>query len=152
MKMKYAPPEPKRWALMEWTDIPSKLNPELVYLRRLRILQTPWWAVYLHWINEPDTDRDIHDHPWRFWSLILRGGYTEEIYERLAPIIAKRRWRQWSAHHMPITMAHRITSVEPKTVTLVITGRRVRDWCFWTEDGLIPWRQYLADNENRGDV
>lgn len=48
MKVTYAAPEPKRWSLMEWTDIPSKSDPELVYLRRLRILQTPWGAVYLH--------------------------------------------------------------------------------------------------------
>lgn len=148
MDVKYAPPVPKRWSAMEWTDIPSKTNPELVYLRRLRVIQTPWWAVYVHWINEPDTDRDPHDHPWNFWSFILRGGYTEVIYERLHPIHTEQTWRQYSWHRMPITKAHSITSVEPGLMTLVITGRRVRTWCFWTEEGLVPWRQYLAINES----
>src|SRR5687767_1497882 len=31
-----------RYAFMEMADIPSADNPELVYLRRLRIAQTPW--------------------------------------------------------------------------------------------------------------
>lgn len=81
MEIKHRPPESTEWAFMRWADIPSKQSPGQVYLRRLRVAQTPLCGLYLHWINEPDTDRDLHDHPWVFWSLILRGGYSEDILD-----------------------------------------------------------------------
>jgi hypothetical protein len=50
------------------------------YLVRLRIVQTPWFGIYLHDIHEDDGDRDPHNHPWSFLSFVLRGYYTERVY------------------------------------------------------------------------
>ena len=36
---------------------------------------------------------------------------------------------------------HQVTYVEPKTITLVFTGKRSRKFCFWTPDGKIPYDQ-----------
>jgi hypothetical protein len=154
MMVKYPAPRSPRWAVWEWADIPSNEDRELVYLRRLRVVTTPWFSVMLHWINEPDSDRHPHCHPWNFWSLVLRGGYTEVNYvtsfsrPAVRDDLAERNsWPRWSLHRMTTRRAHRITSVQPRTVTLVVTGRRVREWGFWTEQGFIPWRQYTNTDD-----
>lgn len=137
-----------RWALWEWGDIPSKTDPSVVYLRRLRVVQTPWFSVLVHQIFEPDSDRDPHDHPWSFGSLVVRGGYTEDVSEKITlfgrVVEGKTRneWPRWSWHRMTTKEAHRITSVLPDTMTLVVTGPRVRTWGFWTDQGFVPWDQY----------
>jgi hypothetical protein len=74
----YKSTEGIRWAFMKKYEIPDVEHPEKTYLRRWRIIQTPLFALYLHHILMPDGDRDLHDHPYPFASLILAGGYTEE--------------------------------------------------------------------------
>ncbi|CAB4203506.1 hypothetical protein UFOVP1382_122 [uncultured Caudovirales phage] len=42
------------------------------------VWQTRWFTVRLHHIQRPDADVELHDHPWSFFSLILKGWYEEE--------------------------------------------------------------------------
>ena len=46
---------------------------------RYRLLDTRWGGLYVHHFLRSDQDRDLHDHPWHFTSLILWGGYVEEL-------------------------------------------------------------------------
>lgn len=137
-----------RWAFMEWADIPSYANPNEVYLRRLRVLQTPLFGIMLHFIFEPDTDPDPHDHPWVFWSLVLRGGYHERVFPyvvRDRHDFSSQEFRNgWlSFHKFPFDWAHKIIVLKPHTITLVITGRRRRNpWGFHTSEGFVPRKQY----------
>jgi hypothetical protein len=48
-----------------------------VHFRRYRILETPWFSLYIHNILESDLDLHMHDHPWDFVSVMLSGGYLE---------------------------------------------------------------------------
>lgn len=142
MEMKYRTPGSRRWALWKWFDIPSTVNPKLAYLRRLRVVQTPWFGIYVHWINEPDSDRFPHDHPWRFWSLILRGGYVERVWARQGGDFVDLIWETGSVHSMKPSQAHQISYVTSNLLTLVFTGPRVREWGFWTDEGWVHWRKY----------
>jgi hypothetical protein len=137
--------KPPKFAFMQWFDIASKVNPDKVYLRRLRVVQTPWFGVYLHWIYETDTDRYPHDHPWKFWSFILRGTYSEDVFYSLNGDPDRRTWKRWSIHDMPMNMAHRITSISDGLLTLVFVGRRRGTWYFWTPEGLVEWSVLEAD-------
>lgn len=135
-----------RWALLERFDIPDANDPTVTYLRRWRIVQTPWFGILLHRIYLPDSDRDPHDHPWDFTSIVLRGGYTEHVYWPHATgigIYKETTWRLLSVHRITRDLAHRITTLQPGTVTLVLTGPRRREWGFWTEDGWVHWRTYV---------
>lgn len=112
----------KNWALLRRFDIADEKTGE-VYLRRWYVVATPWFSVLLHKICTPDKDRDLHDHPWSFWSLVLWGGYEEVLGER----------------------AHRIYMLDRSpTWTLVLTGRRRREWGFHTAAGWVDWRTYLG--------
>lgn len=139
-----------RWAFMKPFDIYARDGSGDVYLHRLRIVQTPLFAVYLHDINLPDADRDPHDHPWPFAAWILRGGYTEEVWDSPAELatggtVYSRTLlqRRWSWHRMNTTAAHMITSIQPHTKTLIITGPRKKSWGFWTHGGFVPWQEYV---------
>lgn len=120
------------------------------YLTRLRVLQTPLFAIYLHWIHRPDADAELHDHPWSFASVILRGGYTEEregqwwwwYGERVRLRSSQRRgWLSIAIRRA--TDLHRISDVKPNTVSLVLCGPRVREWGFQTINGWMNWRDFL---------
>lgn len=138
------------WAFMESFDISKNGKP---YLDRLRIIQTPWFSVLLHRIHTPDVDRDPHDHPWPFASLILSGGYRETVWDNPADLCvahaATRRQGSW--HVMPMTSAHKITHVNGALWTLVLTGPRRASWGFWTDAGKIDWKDYESDDVT-GDV
>lgn len=139
----------RSWAFFSRFDIRDEATGEL-YLRRWRIVQTPWFAVYLHKIATPDKDRDLHDHPWPFVSLVLRGGYDEllwtgreDAHEHRGPHMERRGWL--SIGFRRATDAHRIVRLHhAPTWTLVFTGRRRRSWGFYTERGFVDWREYLG--------
>jgi len=129
-----------RWKFWHW-----KIVSKTTYITRLVLFRTPWCGAKLHWMHGPDPERDPHDHPGAFVSIILRGGYTEKRLEWFwasgTPCFAtlKHRWFNW----MPAaTQAHRIVAVEPRTLTLVLHGPWRRQWGFHTRDGWVPWREY----------
>lgn len=133
-----------RWVFWQWVEIMDRHHPGEVYLRRLRIIDIPWFGVYLHWIFLPDTDRDPHDHPWPFWSIPLRGGYTETVWRDVSDLATReeRTWRPCTVHRVRLAWAHRIDTLAPGTLTLILRGPRLKSWGFWTEAGVVHWRHY----------
>jgi hypothetical protein len=128
-----------RWALFKRFDISDSRG---VYLRRWRLIQTPLFSIYLHRIFMEDADRAPHDHPWNFWSLVLRGGYIERVLRPGTLTEYSGIHTRWSVHRMSTALAHRIDYVYPGTLTLVVTGPRVREWYFWTPDGPVLWSDW----------
>lgn len=133
-----------RWAWWSRMTIPCENG--LLYLARLRIIQTPWFGVYLHDIYEPDGDRHPHDHPWTFISIVLRGYYVERFYPypnvSVDLGVRAQRWPRWSVHRMDRDTAHRIVDAAPGLKTLILVGPRRREWGFFTEAGWVPWHEY----------
>jgi hypothetical protein len=156
MPIEYPPPSGELWAVWRWCDIPSQKNEGQVYLRRLRVVNTPWFSIMVHWINEPDTGRYSHDHPWNFISWVVRGAYWEEVWPtekhfdlHLPPLQSTRR--RWSLHRMSFKAAHRIVLTSADTVTLIVTGKRRRRFRFWTPEGKIPWDKMQPSEVNDVD-
>src|SRR5258708_6694326 len=101
------------WAVWRWSIVPSD------YIRRLHVIKTPWFAICVHWLNGPDPEPWLHDHPVTFLSLILRGGYDEnrEVAEPYGdfwgpwPTVKSLRHRWFNFIHA--TDKHSICYVEP---------------------------------------
>lgn len=133
-----------RWAFNATMAIPCKDG--IPYLFRRRLIQTPLFGIYLHDIFEPDADRHPHDHPWTFYSIVLRGRYTERLHPipHILPTVSfQQTWRRWSIHRMGRETAHRIVRAEPGLKTLIFVGRRRKSgWGFFTEHGWMSWQDY----------
>lgn len=141
----------ERWQFNEVFYIGGKDDP---LLKRRRLIRTPWFGIFLHTHERPDGDRDLHDHPWNFVTIILRGGYVEShaVINTFGDNIGPSRIRTWrlgSVHRMKFVRdAHRINSIRPGTLSLVFVGRTMRDWGFFAEDEIdghtrwIPWQEY----------
>lgn len=137
------------------------------YLRRWYVIpRNPVFNLYLHQFLRSDDDRALHDHPWYFASLILKGGYWEHRKDRL---ITGRSWRSAGsiAFRSPDT-AHRVElatesvpicrvqgpdgdrtyydTVELPTWTLIATGPRIRRWGFHCPKYWVHWEQFVHQN------
>ena len=127
-------------------------NPLSPYMLRWWILpRNNWFGVYLHKFLHDDDDRALHDHPWWFISIMLKGGYEEyiqgkklEVRRRSVPSIAFRR-----GCHKHRVVLHRDS--EGRSIpcwTLVITGPRTRIWGFWCPNGFVPWYEFVKPSEH----
>ena len=147
------------------------VNDDSLYLRRWRLFgynaKLPYLfgrGVMIHRIVRPDADRDPHNHPWDFWSLVLKGSYIEDIYHgvythrgrlefpaesitRVARKFGALDWRP--AEHM-----HRIDKLpDGDAWTLVVVKRRTdHKWGFWTPRGWVYWKEYITAKQDAGVV
>ena len=126
-----------------------------VHFRRWRLIQTPLFAVYIHKIARSDEEKDPHSHPWKFASLILSNGYTEQLWEMGNPIIGDFNLRTvvrypGTVAYRPTTTFHKITLLDPlrSTWTLVVTGPRNHDlWGYSTDNGWVDHISYRDDKQ-----
>lgn len=105
-----------------------------LYLDR-RGFECKWFGIYIHRIGSGDPGVHPHNHPWWFASLVLRGGYQEDVYDVKNGTVdtCTRRWRlRWSLRSIRKDQAHHILWADPNTITLVMRGRRFRQWGFYT--------------------
>lgn len=131
-----------------------RLLDDAPYLVRYRLLKTPWFGVYVHHILRSDNDRELHDHPWNFWSLVLWGSYVEyRPVDALPPgdwltdpdghVRLPRPWL--SLARRKATDLHRVWLPNGKTVwTLFISGPKYREWGFLTPTGWVHTKTYHA--------
>lgn len=104
--------------------------------------------VFLHKFHKSD-DIVLHDHPWSFFTLILKGGYWEwrpqfnkegqktgEIAKWCGP--GSFRWAKASQYHR--------VELDPDVTcwTLFCPGPKQRDWGFLVRNKWVQWEQYLA--------
>jgi hypothetical protein len=138
-----------------WRHMTLRRGDGVAYLDRLRFIQTPWFGVYLHRIDAPDPGVDLHDHPWPFVSIVLRGGYDEYRSEtrdasrfaqlnadfpstRISGDVVRRA--AGSVRRMRLDECHTIFRLHrTPTWTLVIVGHRVRDWGFYVPRSVSPY-------------
>lgn len=122
-----------------WKHIVDLDSPTDLYLSRLMLIKTRWFGLYFHIIRRPDYARCEHDHPWPFITLILRGGYEEEVS-------GKRFTRRVGyVGYRARNFEHRITKLLGATAwTLVLRGPDHVSWGFRTVLGKVPWQQYVS--------
>lgn len=116
--------------------------------------------VYLHKFLRDDIDEALHDHPWWFVSIILRGGYIEYGETEDGKLTVKCRtaitdWRSpwWhrsvayrlATHRHRIALPHTRDGGREPCWTVIITGRNSRTWGFWCKpERFIPWYDFIS--------
>jgi hypothetical protein len=125
------------WAMPRWLLEPNEHD----------VLEPRWWpfAIRVHHILRADADPYLHDHPWPWRTIILRGWYEEEdvfgdIHIRLE---GETRCAQAETFH-------RITRVSDGGVwTLFIMGRWSHRWGFMVGNPArkVYYRDYESEND-----
>lgn len=107
--------------------------------------------VFLHKFHKGDPD-DVHDHPWPYATLILKGGYWEWIPQfnsQGIKVCEIAKWRK--PGHFRICSAnsfHRIElDPEVECWTLFMPGPQKREWGFLVNNKWIPNGEYLYDRK-----
>ena len=118
------------------------------YLTRWHLLpKNRVFNVYLHHVQEDDPDSRLHDHPWLFnISIVLRGRISETQPN------AERVLEQGSVTARMSRAPHRLALLSDDSLTLFITGPKVRRWGFYTEKGWVDSRRYLQADGNGRNV
>ncbi len=107
-----------------------------LYMRRWRLIHNRFFGVRVHCIHRSDIDRDLHDHPFSFMSILLRGSYVEETVDG-----NKRQYGAGSILFRSAEALHRLEVRDP-VWTLVIRGPSRRDWGFLTSRGWVTADDY----------
>ncbi len=100
--------------------------------------QTPF-KVMIHHFLPGSSDRDPHDHPRSFITIVLRGRYEDHRYpdgrvEVMRPgIIRLRR----------ATHSHKTMTSHEGCWTLVLMGPQIRAWGFWRDGEWIAFLDYV---------
>lgn len=123
------------WAFFSRFEIPNYLDEHGgTYLTRWRLIATPLGQIMVHRMTAPDPMPTLHDHPWSFVSVVLRGGYTEFARSARDWIYAEPRRVRWF-NFKRAEDAHWIETLDQTpTWTLVICGPRRREWGFIDHD------------------
>lgn len=102
------------------------------------------WALMLHKMHRPDDDNCHHDHPWNFWTLILKGGYVEEVTNSDGIVTMQINW-PGTFLFRPASHTHRISALPTGTCwTLVLRSKKTRTWGFLTKMwGWMPYTDFL---------
>lgn len=122
------------------------------YMHRYWLIPFEWnlpFSIRIHHIKRPDADPFLHDHPWNWRTIILRGGYFEEdVFGNLRARVAGDTVKATAETF------HRIDSVSEGGVwTLFIMGRRRNRWGFMhgSPARKTYYRDYVSVND-RGEL
>ena len=107
--------------------------------------------IFVHKFLKSDPD-DVHDHPWPFATLILKGGYWEwrpqfDSEGRKIGEIAK--WCGPGSFRCTGANTYHRVELDPDVEcwTLFMPGRKQRDWGFLVRNQWIQWEEYLANRK-----
>lgn len=95
--------------------------------------------IFMHNFHKSDPD-DLHDHPWPFVTIILKGGYWEHTPKG-------KFWRGAGTINWAGSKSLHRVELEPgvDTWTLFIPGPTVREWGFIDKGIWKRHDQYLAE-------
>ena len=105
-------------------------------------VETPWFGLLVHFIARGDEDKHMHDHPFRFSSYIISGGYYEHVDGAVIPYEPGDFIR-----HEP-GEPHRVELYKDKhgnqipCWSFVIIGKRLPTWGYHTEKGWVENQAY----------
>lgn len=117
-----------------------------LHFRRWRILSTPWFSIFVHGIYQRDEDKHLHNHPWDYVSIVLKGTYIE----------ATKNWKpDWSncwdfTTRGPLSIVSRdagqyhkvATIVDGPVYSLFFTSSRYNHWGYSVEGLYVNHRKY----------
>ena len=109
--------------------------------------------IFLHKFHKSD-DLVLHDHPWSFATLILRGGYWEwkPQFDHIGNKIGEiAKWCGPGSFRCASANTYHRVELDPEVEcwTLFMPGRKQQDWGFLVQNQWVQWEQYLANKKRK---
>lgn len=105
-------------------------KPECPYAHRT-LLNLGLFSIRVHEWHRSDDKRFMHDHPWHFVTLVLRGSYTD-VSSQGRDVLTAGSVRYRHAGH-----AHYVEVPPAGAVTIILTSYVVRNWGFWVKGKFV---------------
>jgi hypothetical protein len=142
----------ERWGryriIMDRVDNQPYLERYYVFLRDRERFP---FNIFVHKFLKSDTE-DVHDHPWPFLTIILKGGYWEwrpqfDAQGRKTAEVA--RWCGPGSFRWASANQYHRVELDPDVTcwTLFCPGPKQRDWGFLVKNKWIQWEQYLKQRK-----
>lgn len=119
---------PVRSFQLRWREALGK--PWCPYAHRT-MLNLGLFSIRVHEWHRSDDKRFMHDHPWHFITLVLRGSYTDvsaKGRDRLT-VGSVRVRRADHAHYVEVPVGG--------CLTIIVTSKKVREWGFWVKGKFV---------------
>ncbi len=138
-----------RWFLwMKRKDITDGKN--ILYMRRWILANVFGWKLYVHKIVRADHDRCMHDHPFRFFGFIFKGGYIEDLPDgpwQSGKVIRRTNKPFRFINRTNPKFTHRIHALlDGPSWTILIRTPTNRKWGFYTPNGWMHWKDFVKVN------
>ncbi len=122
-------------------EIKSKTG--TLHFQRFRLLDIEdSLRIYVHRISASDEDAHMHDHPWDFRSLILRGSYTEESVAHVGQTPVTRTYTPGTVIEHEYSDFHQITLNTPVVWSLVVATGMRHPWGYLVNERWVPQDTY----------
>ena len=122
-------------------EIRSKLG--ALHFQRYAIIETSFFAVYIHKIYRPDADKHLHTHPWNFWTIVLSGSYKELTVNGST---VKAEGTVGSGDR---SFVHKIEEiVRGPITTLFITWGKSQPWGYLVNGEIVEQSEYRTRKRN----
>ena len=95
-------------------------------------------AFRLHkWVGSDDP-RYMHDHPYWFFTFVLKGSYDDVTDAGVEPM------PRWTIRFRRATHKHTVKLTSPVCWTFLISGMQVRKWGFWIGEKFFRAEKFFA--------
>lgn len=112
-------------------------NLECPYARRT-FLNLGLFSIRLHEWYRSDDKRNMHDHPWHFATIVLRGSYVD------VSATGRDRLTVGSVRFRKATHTHYVEAPETGALTLIVTTHKLREWGFWVKGAFKRPLRYFS--------
>jgi hypothetical protein len=108
--------------------------------------------IFLHKFLKSDPD-DVHDHPWPYATLVLKGGYwewTPRFDDKGNKITELVRWCGPGSFRWASANTYHRIELDPSVTcwTLFMPGIKQREWGFLVRNQWIQWEEYLKQRKS----
>lgn len=126
------PRVPVKWAWAERLGLPS-----CPYIVRWR-LEFPFGSLRVHHWLASDDARAFHDHPWWYFTVVVKGGYTDRNPEGDDVL------RPGSIRFRKALHRHTVVPSQGGCWTVLVTGPKARAWGFWPDGKFRKANKWFA--------
>lgn len=100
-------------------------------------------SLFVHFIYKEDKDKYLHNHPWNYVGLVLKGSYTEETE------LGTRQAKLGTVSFGNRKFFHKILKInDGPVVTLFFVYGKYIDWGYKSENGFVESKDYRKSKNN----